>query len=157
MSDFTGHCILIYNAEGEYLRELGSYGKNEGQFNRPVDIIFINDDEVLVADAQNHRPQQFNVKTGNFVKSFGKEGTGAGEFNVPCSVCMNDSGKIVVTDMCNDRVQVLTEDGEHLLTFGERGELDRPVKCIYWRDAYIVSSCKNHILSIFDGGGTLLY
>ena len=45
---------------------------------------------------------------------------------------MNDSGKIVVTDMCNDRVQVLTEDGEHLLTFGENGELDRPVKCIYW-------------------------
>ena len=157
VSDFKGHCILIYNAEGEYLRELGSYGKDEGQFNRPVDIIFFNDDEVLVADAQNHRLQQFNVKTGNFVKSFGKEGTGAGEFNVPCSLCMNDSGKIVVTDMCNDRVQVLTEDGEHLLTFGENGELDRPVKCIYWRDAYIVSSCKNHILNIFDCGGTFLY
>ena len=155
VSDFTGHCILIYNAEGEYLRELGSYGKNEGQFNRPVDIIFINDDEVLVADAQNHRLQQFNVKTGNFVKSFGKKGTGAGEFKFPSGVCMNDSGNIVVTDMCNDRVQVLTEDGEHLLTFGENGELDQPVKCFYWRDAYIVSSCKNHI--IFDCGGTFLY
>ena len=70
---------------------------------------------------------------------------------------MNDSGNIVVTDMCNDRVQVLTEDGEHLLTFGENGELDRPVKCIYWGDAYIVSSCKNHILNIFDCGGTLPY
>ncbi|XP_015765252.1 PREDICTED: E3 ubiquitin-protein ligase TRIM71-like isoform X1 [Acropora digitifera] len=70
---------------------------------------------------------------------------------------MNDSGNIVVTDTGNGRVQVLTEDGEHLLTFGENGELDRPVKCIYWGDAYIVSSCKNHILNIFDCGGTLLY
>ena len=73
------------------------------------------------------------------------------------SVCMNDSGKIVVTDMCNDRVQVLTEDGEHLLTFGYDGELNGPVQCIYWRDAYIVSSYKSHILNIFDCGGTLLY
>ena len=125
--------------------------------NWPVDIIFTNDDEVLVADAQNHRLQQFNVKTGNFVKSFGKKGTGDGDFNVPCSVCMNDSGKIVVTDVCNDRVQVLTEDGEHLLTFGYDGELNGPVQCIYWRDAYIVSSYKSHILNIFDCGGTLLY
>ena len=157
VNDFGGHCILIYNAEGEYQRKLGSYGKNEGQINEPVDIIFINDDEVLVADSQNHRLQQFNVKTGNFVKSFGKEGTGAGEFNVPGSVCMNDSGKIVVTDVCNDRVQVLTEDGEHLLTFGENGELDQPLKCICWRDAYIVSSYESRILNIFDCGGTLLY
>ena len=157
VGDYGGHCILLYNAKGEYQRELGSYGENEGQFHKPADIIFINDDEVLVADARNHRLQQFNVKTGNFVKSFGKEGKGAGEFNFPCGVCMNDSGNIVVTDTGNGRVQVLTEDGEHLLTFGENGELHRPVKCIYWRNAYIVSSLRNHILNLFDCGGTLLY
>ena len=157
VNDFGGHCILLYNAKGEYQREVGSYGENEGQFNYPVDVIFINDDEVLVADARNHRLQQFNVKTGNFVKSFGKKGTGAGEFNFPSNVCMNDSGNIVVTDMRNNRVQVLTEDGEHLLTFGDNGELDAPLKCIYYRDAYIVSSLENHILNIFDCGKTLLY
>lgn len=69
---------------------------------------------------------------------------------------MNDSGNIVVTDTGNDRVQVLTEDGEHLLTFGDNGELDQPVQCIYWRNAYIVSSHRNRILNIFDCGGTLL-
>ena len=156
VNDIEGHCILLYNAEGEYQRELGSYGENEGQFNMPADIIFINDDEVLVADAQNHRLQQFNVKTGNFVKSFGKQGTGAGEFNFPCGVCVNDSGNIVVTDACNCGVQVLTEDGEHLLTFGENGELNGPVQCIYWRNAYIVSSYESRILNIFDGGGTVV-
>ena len=131
--------------------------RNEGQFSRLADIIFTNDDEVLVADTYNHRLQQFNVKTGNFIKSFGKEGRGAGEFNFPCGVCMDDSGNIVVTDTGNSRIQVLTEDGEHLLTFGENGELYRPVKCIYWRNAYIVSSLRNHILNLFDCGGTLLY
>ena len=28
VSDFKGHCILIYNAKGEYQRELGSHGMN---------------------------------------------------------------------------------------------------------------------------------
>ena len=157
VTDVGGHCILLYNAKGEYQRELGSYGENEGQFDNPFNIIFINDDELLVADAGNNRLQQFNVKTGNFVKSFGKGGTGAGEFDRLFGVCMNDSGNIVVTDTGNNRVQVLTEDGEHLLTFGENGELHRPVKCIYWRDAYVVLSYENHILNIFDRGGTLLY
>ena len=83
VSDIGGQCILLYNAKGEYQRELCSYGENEGQFNKPADIIFINDDEVL------NCLQQFHVKTGNFVKSFGKEGTGDGEFNFPCGVCMN--------------------------------------------------------------------
>ena len=159
ISDARDRCILIYNAKGEYLRELGSYGENEGHFNTPFDTIFINDDEVLVADTNNHRIQQLNVKTGNFVKSFGKEGTGTGEFNFPVGVCMNDSGNIVVVDGGNNRVQVLAEDGKHLLTFGENGEgkLDRPVRCIYWRNTYIVSSFKKHILNVFDCCGTLLY
>ena len=157
VSDFDGHCILIYSAKGEYLRELGSYGKNEGQLNNPSSIIFINDDELLVADTENHRIQQLNIKTGNFIKSFGNEGTGNGEFTNPFGVCMNDSGHIVVLDMCNRRVQVLTEDGDHLLTFGENGELEAPVQCIYWRNTYIVSSYKKHILKVFDCCGTLLY
>jgi len=97
------------------------------------------------------------LKQETLSKGFGKEGRGAGEFNFPYGVCMHDSGKIVVTDTCNNRVQVLNEDGEHLLTFGDNGELDRPVQCIYWRNAYIVSSLTNHILNIFDCGGTLLY
>ena len=157
VSDAEGHCILLYNAKGEYQQELGSYGENKGQLNTPLDIIFINDDEVLVVDSENHRLQQFNVKTGNSVKSFGKQGTGAGEFNFPTGVCMNDSGNIVVTDLCNERVQVLTEDGEHVLTIGENGELDRPIECVYWRNTYIVSSYENHILNLFDCNGTLLY
>ena len=158
VSDFKGHCILIYNAKGECQRELGGYGINEGQFNQPSSIIFINDDEVLVADEKNNRIQQLNVKTGNFVKSFGKEGTGTGEFKYPSGVCMNDSGNIVIADTYNNRVQVLTDDGKHLLTFGGNGvgKLELPVRCIYWRNTYIVSSCKNHFLNVFDCRGKFL-
>ena len=54
VSDFEGHCILIYNAKGQYQRELGAYGISEGQFNQASSIIFINDDEVLVADEKKN-------------------------------------------------------------------------------------------------------
>ena len=89
VSDFDGHCILIYHKKGKYLRELASHGENEGQFNNPSCIIFINDDDVLVADTENYRIQQLNVKTGNFVKNFGKEGTGNGQFLCLFDVCTN--------------------------------------------------------------------
>ena len=86
VTDYGGHCILLYNAKGEYQRELGSYGENEGQFNNPQDIIFVNDDEVLVADGSNNRIQQFNVKTGNFVKRLwqGRERSRRVQFSLRC-------------------------------------------------------------------------
>ena len=100
VNDFKGHCILICNVKGEFQRELGGYGINEGQFNQPSSIIFINDDEVLAADQKNSRIQQLKVKTGNFVKRFGKEGKRTGEY--PSGVCMNDSGNIVIADTYNN-------------------------------------------------------
>ena len=50
-------------------------GNNVGQLNRPTDVTYLNDDNILVADQLNHRIQQFNVQTGNSVKSFGKKRT----------------------------------------------------------------------------------
>lgn len=82
--DYDGHCVMIYNKKGEYVRKLGCHGNKPGQCERPTGITFINDDEILVGDELNdyHCIQQFNIKTGNFVKSFGKKGTGAGEFKM---------------------------------------------------------------------------
>ncbi|KAK2552633.1 E3 ubiquitin-protein ligase TRIM71, partial [Acropora cervicornis] len=98
------------------------------------------------------------IAVRNFVKSFGKEGTGTGEFKYPSGVCMIDSGNIVIADTYNNRVQFLTDDGKHLLTFGENGvgKVELPVRCIYWWNTYIVSSCKNHFLNVFDCRGKFL-
>ena len=96
-------------------------------------MTFISDDEILVADKDNQRIQQFNVQTGNFVNSFGRWGTGYGEFKYPVSVRMNGRGHVIVVDFGNNRVQVLTKDGVHVMKFGDIRpvKLNGPVDCMH--------------------------
>ena len=134
-------------------------GNNVGQLNRPTDVTYLNDDNILVADQLNHRIQQFNVQTGNFVKSFGKKGTRDGEFQNPVSVCVDDVGRVVVADGLNSTVQVLSQDGEPLfkLKDSEPEKLDCPVACIYHQNKFIVSDWGNDCLKVYNKSGKCLY
>ena len=159
VSDSERHSVLIFDKEGKFVRKLGCYGKNPGQFNIPQDVTYLNDDEILVADQLNHRIQQFNVQTGSFVKSFGKRGTGEGEFQNPVSVCMDGEGHVVVADFNNNRIQVLTKDGKPVFKFGDSGseKLNQPTGCIYHKNMFIISDRLNHCLKVFDSSGKFLY
>ena len=134
-------------------------GNNVGQLNRPVDVTYLNDDNILAADQLNHRIQQFNVQTGNSVKSFGKKGTRDGEFQNPVSVCVDDVGRVVVADGLNSTVQVLSQDGEPLfkLKDSEPEKLDCPVACIYHQNKFIVSDWGNDCLKVYNKSGKCLY
>ena len=153
------HCIQIFDKEGKFVRKLGCYGKNPGQLDRPAGVRFMNDDEILVADDDNHRIQQFNVQIGNFVKSVGKEGKGDGEFKNPEGICMDGAENVVVADYGNNRIQVLTKDGKPVLKFGDSGpgELNGPSGCVYHKNMFIVSDCLNNCLKVFDSSGKFLY
>ncbi|XP_022805529.1 E3 ubiquitin-protein ligase TRIM71-like [Stylophora pistillata] len=142
-----GHCILVFDEAGKFVRKPGCHGDQDGQFNRPIDVTFINDDEILVGDNCNHRIQRLNVQTGNFVKKFGKEGNGDGELKNPASVCITSDGRfIVVAEFVNSRIQVFTMDGEPVLKFGDSGSerLDHPVGCICYEDNFIVTDKNNN-------------
>ena len=159
VADWNGHCVLIFDKEGKFVRKFGCRGDNAGQFNKPSDVTYLNDDEILVADECNHRIQQINVQTGNFVKSFGKEGTGDGEFKNPASVCMDDKGHVVVAEHGNSRIHVLTKDGAPLFKFGETGseKLDHPIGCVRYKNMFIVSDKGNHCLKVFHDSGEFFY
>ena len=160
VADSEGDCILIFDEKGKFVRKLGCHGNNDGLFNHPADVIFLNDDEILVADQCNHRIQQLNVQTGTFVKCFGKEGTGDGEFKNPASVCIRCEGHfVVVVEFNNSRVQVLTMDGEPVLKFGDSGSerLDHPIGCVCHENKFIVTDRGNNCVKVFDGSGKFLY
>ena len=159
VADQEKHRILIIDMEGNCVRKVGCYGKSVGQLNRPTDVTYVNDDNILVADQLNHRIQQFNVQTGNFVKSFGKKGTRDGEFQNPVSVCVDDVGRVVVADGLNSTVQVLSQDGEPLFKLKDSGpeKLDRPVACIYHQNKYIVSDWGNDCVKVYNKSGKCLY
>lgn len=158
VADLESHSIVILDKEGKYLRNLGGYGNNAGQLNEPVDVTYLTDDEILVADELNHRITRFNVQTGKFVKSFGKEGTGDGEFKNPAGVCMDNEGHVVVTEFANNRIQVLTKDGVPVFKFGDRVPiLDHPLGCVCHKNMFIVSDSENHCLKVYDGSGKFSY
>ena len=157
--DNEKHCILIIDKEGNCVRKVGCYGNNAGQLNRPADVTYLNDDNIMVVDHLNHRIQQFNVQTGNYVRSFGMEGTKNGEFRFPLNVCVDDKGRVIVADCRNSRVQVLSQDGVLLFQFGDSGpeKLNKPSQCIYHKNKFIVSDRDNHCLKVYDNSGKFLY
>ena len=160
VADRNGHCILVFDDTGKFVRKIGSYGDKDGQLNKPDDVTFLNNDEILVADKGNHRIQQLNVQTGNFVKSFGKEGSGDGEFKNPASVCITSDGRfIVVVDFYNSRIQVFTMDGEPVFKFGDSGpeRLDHPLSCVCYEEKFIVTDRNNNCVKVFDERGQFLY
>ena len=160
VADINGHCILVFDETGKFVRKIGGQGDKDGQFESPTEVAFLNGDEILVADECNHRIQQLNVQTGNFVKSFGKEGSGDGEFEYPTGVCITSDGCfIVVADCGNNRIQVFTMDGEPVFKFGDSGpeRLNNPSSCVCYEEKFIVTDLKNNCVKVFDGKGQFLY
>ncbi|XP_066030611.1 E3 ubiquitin-protein ligase TRIM71-like [Pocillopora verrucosa] len=160
VADNKGHCILVFDETGKFVRKIGGQGDKDGQFKNPIDVTFLNDDEILVADECNHRIQQLNVQTGNFVKSFGEQGSGDGEFVKHLSVCITSDGRfIVLTDYVNNRIQVFTMDGEPVFKFGNRGpeRLDHPICCVCYEEKFFVTEFNNKCVKVFDERGQFLY
>ena len=53
VADKKKHCILIIDGEGNCVRKLGCHGNNIGQLNYPLNVTYLNDDNILVADQAN--------------------------------------------------------------------------------------------------------
>ena len=159
LTDNHGHCVYVFDKNGNCLRKSGGEGSNTGQFWYPSGISFLNDNEVLIADNGNSRIQRLNIQTGTVVKSFGKKGREKGEFGNPMNVTVDNKERIVVTEWGNGRIQVMSKEGESIFTFGDKGpeKLDGPTCCILNKNMFLVSDGGNNCIKAFDQSGTLLY
>ena len=161
ITDYKGHCVYIFDKEGNCLSKIGSPGRNAGQFYHPSGVTYINDNEILIVDQWNHRIQQVDVQTGTFVRTFGNrgKGKGKGEFSNPANVCLDKQHHIVVTDYGNHRIQVMTQEGETITMFGDTGpeKFNHPTSCIPYQNIFLVADGKNDCIKVFDQSGTFFY
>ena len=157
--DNLGHCVFVFNKEGNCSKQIGKEGTHPGQFKYPYDVLFLNNNELLIADQANNRIQHINIQTGSVVKTFGKEGEGKGHFKNPVCICLDDAERIVVTEFCNNRVQVMSKEGETLFTIGDSGpeRLSEPYCCISYKNIFLVTERDNHAIKAFDSSNTFLY
>ena len=157
--DNLGHCVFVFNKEGNCLKQIGKEGVDPGQFKYPTGVLFLNDHEVLVTDALNNRIQHINIQTGTVLKTFGKKEKGKGHFMAPCSVHLDHANRLVVTEIHNNRVQVMSKEGEALFTIGDSGpeKLSTPYSCISYKNIFLVTERDNHVIKAFDASNTFLY
>ena len=157
--DNLGHCVFVFNKEGNCLKQIGKEGVDPGQFKYPTGVLFLNDHEVLVTDALNNRIQHINIQTGTVLKTFGKKGEGKGHFMVPYSVHLDHANRLIVTETRNNRVQVMSKEGEALFTIGDSGpeKLSTPYSCIPYKNIFLVTERDNHVIKAFDASNTFLY
>ncbi|GAB3776404.1 6-bladed beta-propeller [Ramlibacter monticola] len=119
------HRVMIYDAEGKLVRELGRRGRREGEFNLPVQAAVTGDGLLHVLDAGNFRVQTFDAE-GKFLRSFGQVGTGLGQFARPRNLACDDDGRLYVTDGAFGNLQIFTPAGELLLAVGRGSRRDLP-------------------------------
>ncbi|XP_070556577.1 tripartite motif-containing protein 2-like [Ptychodera flava] len=72
-TDKDGHCIRKYTQDGQYIKSFGKYGKKNGAFKGPCNMIHDDKGTLFVADCDNDRIQVFNADD-QFLYKFGIPG-----------------------------------------------------------------------------------
>jgi DNA-binding beta-propeller fold protein YncE len=124
-NDSDAHRVLIYDAGGRKLAEIGQRGRGDGEFNVPVQGVVDAQGRLHVLDAGNFRVQTFDAE-GRFLRAFGSVGNGIGQFARPRGIACDPDGNLYVTDASFGNVQVFDPQGQLLLAIGRTGRADLP-------------------------------
>ena len=134
VADTSNNQVQVFNCEGQFIKDWGSRGNANGQFDAPAGIAVDVSRRVYVADTANNRVQVFRgidvdesgrrYVSGEFLSKWGSKGSGDGEFSNPHAIAVDGSGKVYVADTGNNRVQVFSSDGVYLGQWGSFGDGD---------------------------------
>ncbi|MFH2205115.1 MAG: hypothetical protein ABIJ96_18550 [Elusimicrobiota bacterium] len=109
VADTRGSRIQVFDAEGEFLRTIGTRGAQPGQLSRPESVAVGADGRVYVADSGNHRVEVF-TQEGIFLFEFGGKGSELGKLKNPTRIEVTLSDHIYVLDAGNNRLQQFNPD-----------------------------------------------
>lgn len=122
------HRVRMFDAKnGRHLGDIGTRGKQPGQFNLPRDVAVAPDGSIYVVDGGNFRVQQFTAD-GQFIRSFGQVGRQSGTFSRPKEIAIDAAGRVYVVDAAFGNFQIFTPEGQVLLAVGSRAPKDGPAR-----------------------------
>jgi DNA-binding beta-propeller fold protein YncE len=108
--------VHVFDSSMSFVRTIGDYGRDPGQFLQPTDLAFSRDESIIfIVDALAQRVSVFSAD-GSFKESW-DEGL---ELQRPFGVAAVDDF-IYVTDPAADRVVKIDRSGRRVATFGSRG------------------------------------
>jgi len=128
--DTQEHHLYKFDAiSGELLQTIGTRGKEQGEFNLPLQATTGLDGTVYVVDGGNFRIQAFNPD-GSFKKAFGAIGSRSGQFSRPKGIAVDPDGNIYVVDSSFGNFQIFDPDGRLLLFIGEHSFKGMPANYV---------------------------
>ncbi|CAG0879687.1 unnamed protein product [Cyprideis torosa] len=141
-----------------YHCKFGEFGVLEGQFTEPSGVAVNAQNDIIVADTNNHRIQIFD-KEGRFKFQFGECGKRDGQLLYPNRVAVvRPSGDIVVTERSpTHQIQIYNQYGQFCRKFGANILQHPRGVTVDNKGRIIVVECKVMRVIIFDQMGNVLH
>jgi hypothetical protein len=156
--DYQNHLIQCFTMDGVYIRQFGSPGSGNGQFNLPIGICATNHC-LYVGDRYNHRIQCFTMD-GVYIRQFGTKGSGNGQFKGPAGICAANHC-LCVCDGDNHRIQCFTMNGVYIRQFGSlgsgNGQFNLPTYLCATNHCLYVCDSNNHRIQCFTMDGVYIH
>ena len=148
--------IVLFDVNGHILQR---YKGPLNGFDRPMDIIRLQNGKILVSESAGDRLALL-TSDGFFERYIGSKGIGEGQLIGPQYLAQDSSGNIFVTDFGNSRVVVFDQDGNSLFSFGQKkynfdGFVSPTGIAIINDKVYVADSVKGAIYE-FDTAGNYL-
>lgn len=140
-----------------YHCKFGEFGVMEGQFTEPSGVAVNAQNDIIVADTNNHRIQIFD-KEGRFKFQFGECGKRDGQLLYPNRVAVvKQSGDIIVTERSpTHQIQIYNQYGQFVRKFGANILQHPRGVTVDNKGRIIVVECKVMRVLIFDQMGNVL-
>lgn len=140
-----------------YHCKFGEFGVMEGQFTEPSGVAVNAQNDIIVADTNNHRIQIFD-KEGRFKFQFGECGKRDGQLLYPNRVAVvRTSGDIIVTERSpTHQIQIYNQYGQFVRKFGANILQHPRGVTVDNKGRIVVVECKVMRVIIFDQSGAVL-
>ena len=141
-----------------YHCKFGEFGVMEGQFTEPSGVAVNAQNDIIVADTNNHRIQIFD-KEGRFKFQFGECGKRDGQLLHPNRVAVvKTSGDIIVTERApTHQIQIYNQYGQFVRKFGANILQHPRGVTVDNKGRIVVVECKVMRVLIFDHMGNVLH
>lgn len=130
-TDTNGNIIVVephyqrvnhFTPAGALVEQWGRRGTNVGELILPRAVAVNSRGDVLVSEYTTvDRVQGFRGAGRQPFLCFGRHGAGDGEFNRPEGLGLGPDDRLYVADSCNHRIQIFSQDGRWLKTYGGPG------------------------------------
>lgn len=141
-----------------YHCKFGEFGVMEGQFTEPSGVAVNAQNDIIVADTNNHRIQIFD-KEGRFKFQFGECGKRDGQLLYPNRVAVvQASGDIIVTERSpTHQIQLYNQYGQFVRKFGANILQHPRGVTVDNKGRIVIVECKVMRVIIFDQYGNVIH